>query len=70
MPAVQEVVDQCLAVILIVGLVKAAPYPEPGGVQHDIGVMVRILRHDRWRARHTEKLRCGDRNSIAFSPLL
>src|SRR5882757_8946393 len=54
--AVQEVADQCLAVVFIGGLVKAAPYPNPGGVQHDVGVMVRILRHDRWRAKHTEKL--------------
>src|ERR1700722_2595326 len=55
--AVQEVADQCLAVILIGGLAQRAPHPNPVGVQHDVGVVVRILRLDRWRGRHTEKLR-------------
>src|ERR1700722_265553 len=54
--AVQEDVDQCLAVVLIGVLPPGAPHPNPGGVQHDVGVVVRILRLDRWRARHTEKL--------------
>src|SRR5829696_8799357 len=54
--AVQEVADQCLAVVLNGGRAEGAPYPNPGGVQHNVGVMVRILRHDRWRARHNEKL--------------
>src|SRR6476620_10498187 len=53
---VQEVADQHLAIrtLIIIGLAPSAAYPGAAGVQwYEVHVMVRILRHHRWRAIHT-----------------